>query len=151
MLFRMTIKVVLRTKDYRSFSNVYREVLIMKCKECKYKNNVANTEETGTAICSYPSSWFPVHLEDNCHFIPEKKELTCGDCARLGEDTACIGCTTSDSAYYKDELCDGFIDKKEDEFNKILMFWKVQGFYNRDKINKMLDEFEQYYEKLVKQ
>lgn len=45
----------------------------MKCKNCKYKTNIANTSETGSAICSYPSSWFPINIEDNCHFIPEKK------------------------------------------------------------------------------
>lgn len=26
----------------------------LKCNNCKYKTNVSNTEETGTAICSYP-------------------------------------------------------------------------------------------------
>ena len=47
----------------------------LKCKNCKYKTNIANTSETGSAICSYPSSWFPVNIEDNCHFIPEKRKL----------------------------------------------------------------------------
>lgn len=47
----------------------------MKCKNCKYKTNIVNTSETGSAICSYPSSWFPVNIEDNCHFIPEKRKL----------------------------------------------------------------------------
>ena len=55
----------------------------MKCKNCKYKTNIANTSETGSAICSYPSSWFPINIEDNCHFIPEKKEITCSDCSRF--------------------------------------------------------------------
>lgn len=123
----------------------------MKCKECKYKNNVANTEETGSAICSYPHSWFPVHLEDNCHYIPEKKELTCGDCARLGEDMACSGCDAEDSALHRSKLCIGFIDKKEEEFSKILMFWKVHGFYDRDKINELIDKFEQSYARLTVQ
>ena len=76
-------------------------------------------------ICSYPSSWFPVHIEDNCHFIPSKVELTCGDCARLGEDTACLGCVADDSAMEDGELCFGFIDKREEELQDILMFWKV--------------------------
>lgn len=123
----------------------------MKCKDCKYKKNIANTEESGCAICSYPNSWFPVQIGDNCHYIPEKVELTCGDCARLGEDTACIGCIAEDSAEDDGELCAGFIDKREEELNKILMFWKVQGVYNRDKINGLIDEFETYYSKLTGQ
>ena len=47
----------------------------MKCKNCKYKTNIANTSETGSAICSYPSLWFPANIEDNCHFISEKRKL----------------------------------------------------------------------------
>lgn len=30
-------------------------------------------------------------------------------------------------------MCIGFIDKREEEFNSILMFWKVQGLYDREK------------------
>ena len=100
----------------------------LKCNNCKYKTNVSNTEETGTAICSYPQGeWFVVNVEDSCHYIPEKKELTCGDCSRLNEDT------------------------REEEFNSILMFWKVQGLYDREKINKLLDDFEQSYDRLFNQ
>lgn len=47
----------------------------LKCKNCKYKTTIANTREIGLAICSYPSSWFPVNIEDSCHFIPEKRKL----------------------------------------------------------------------------
>lgn len=124
---------------------------IMKCKDCKYKNNVANTAETGCAICTYPSSWFPVHIDDNCHYIPEKMELTCGDCSRLGEDFSCSDCLAEDSAYNDDELCSGFVDKKEEEFSKILMFWKVHDFYDREKINDFIDKFEESYRKLTEQ
>ena len=123
----------------------------MKCKECKYKNTIANTDQSEIAICSYPNSWFPVHMEDDCHFIPEKKELTCGDCARLGEDSACIGCFAEDSAYDDGKLCSEFIDKQEEEFSKILMFWKVQGFYDRKKIEDLMDSFEESYRKLTEQ
>lgn len=28
------------------------------------------------------------------------------------------------------------------------MFWKVQGFYDREKINKFIDEFEEFYDDL---
>lgn len=121
----------------------------MKCKDCQYKINIKNTDETGMALCSYPDSYFPITIEDNCHYIPEKRKLTCGDCSRLGEDTACMGCCADDSAEEDGELCSGFIDKKEEEFNKILMFWKVQGFYNRDRINEILDEFEKFYGNLI--
>ena len=52
---------------------------------------------------------------------------------------------------YNGHLCIGFIDKREDEFNSILMFWKVQGLYDREKINKLLDDFEQSYDRLFNQ
>lgn len=120
----------------------------MKCKNCKYRKNIGNTSETGSAICSYSSSWFPVNVENNCRFIPEKKELTCGDCSRLGEDTACFDCSEDDSAIYNGQLCRGFVDEREEEFKEILMFWKVQGFYDREKINKFIDEFEEFYDDL---
>ena len=105
----------------------------MKCKNCKYRKNIGKTSETGSAICSYSSSWFPVNIENNCHLISEKKELTCGDCSRLGEDTACFDCSEDDSAIYNGQLCRGFVDEREEEFKQILMFWKVQGFYDREK------------------
>ncbi len=120
----------------------------MKCKNCKYRKNIGNTNETGSAICSYSSSWFPVNIENNCQLIPEKKELTCGDCSRLGEDTACFDCSEDDSAIYNGQLCRGFVDEREEEFKEILMFWKVQGFYDREKINKFIDEFEEFYDDL---
>lgn len=128
-----------------------RKISAMKCKDCKYKNNVTNTDETGCAICSYPSSWFPVHIDDNCHYILEKKELTCGDCARLGEDFACLDCLAEDSAYGDDALCSGFVDKKEEELSKILMFWKVHDFYDRERINDLIDRFEESYRKIMEQ
>ena len=87
----------------------------LKCKNCKYKTNIANMSETGSAICSYPSSWFPVNIEDNCHFIPEKKEITCSDCSRLHEDMACFSCSEDDSAIFNGQLCRGFIDKRKEE------------------------------------
>lgn len=123
----------------------------LKCKDCKYRINIKNTNETGSAICSYVGSWFPVNIEDNCCFIPEKRELTCGDCARLDEDTACFSCSEDDSTIYNGQLCGGFIDKRKEELNDILMFWKVQGLYDREKINKLMNDFEQEYDKLTKQ
>ena len=81
----------------------------------------------------------------------ELKELTCGDCSRLNEDTGCFACQETDSAMYNGHLCIGFIDKREEEFNSILTFWKVQGLYDREKINKLLDDFEQSYDRLFNQ
>ena len=42
-------------------------------------------------------------------------------------------------------------DKRKEELNRILMFWKVQGFYDREKINELIDEFEQFYDCFFKQ
>lgn len=40
----------------------------------------------------------------------------------------------------------GIYNKRKEELNSILMFWKVQGFYDRKKINELIDEFEQFYD-----
>lgn len=32
----------------------------MKCGKCKFKINIGNTEETGTALCSRVPSYFPM-------------------------------------------------------------------------------------------
>ena len=47
--------------------------------------------------------------------------------------------------YINARLCGEFIDKKEDEFTEILLFWKSQGWYERTKIDRMLDDFEKFY------
>ncbi|MFQ8901135.1 MAG: hypothetical protein ACLR7D_03705 [Lachnospira eligens] len=46
---------------------------------------------------------------------------------------ACFSCAEDDSAIFNGQLCRGFIDKRKEELNSILMFWKVQGFYDREK------------------
>lgn len=76
----------------------------------------------------------------------KKKEITCSDCSRLHEDMACFSCAEDDSAIFNGQLCRGFIDKRKEELNRILMFWKVQGFYDRKEINELIDEFEQFYD-----
>ena len=58
----------------------------LKCKNCKYKTNIANTSE-----------------------------LTCSDCSRLHEDMACFSCAEDDSAIFNGQLCRGFIDKRRIE------------------------------------
>ena len=64
---------------------------------------------------------------------------------------ACFSCSEDDSAIFNGQLCKGFIDKREEELNSILMFWKVQGFYDREKINELIDKFEQLYDSFFKQ
>ena len=124
----------------------------LKCNNCKYKTNVSNTEETGTAICSYPQGeWFVVMLKIAAIIFLKKRSLPVEICSRLNEDTGCFACQETDSAMYNGHLCIGFIDKREEEFNSILMFWKVQGLYDREKINKLLDDFEQSYDRLFNQ
>lgn len=100
----------------------------MKCKNCKYRKNIGNTSETGSAICSYSSSWFPVNIENNCHLISEKKELKCGDCSRLGEDTACFDCSEDDSAIYNDNCAEDLWMNGKKNLNKYLCFGKFKDF-----------------------
>lgn len=78
-------------------------------------------------------------------FYQGKKELYCKDCSRLGRDTACMTARENDKVYNNGQRCGGFIDKKEDEFTEILLFWKSQGWYERAKIDRMLDDFEKFY------
>lgn len=51
----------------------------------------------------------------------------------------------NDKVYNNGQRCGEFIDKKEDEFTEILLFWKSQGWYERTKIDRMLDDFEKFY------
>lgn len=81
--------------------------MIMKCKNCKYRKNIGNTSETGSAICSYSSSWFTVNIENNCRFIPEKKALTCGDCSRLGKIRHVLTALKMTVQYIMDNCAEG--------------------------------------------
>lgn len=40
----------------------------MKCEKCK--QNIANSNETGDAVCIRNVSYFPVNYEDECHYFP---------------------------------------------------------------------------------
>lgn len=71
--------------------------------------------------------------------------MFCCDCARFGEDCACIEAEADSSAYISGKICAGFVDKGEQEFQDILMFWKVQGLYDRDKIEELIDMVEEVY------
>lgn len=117
----------------------------MKCEQCRYKRDIGNTKETGAALCTRATSFFPVDCKDDCHFLPKKKESHCIDCSRLSWDTACMNAEPQDAVYENGNRCPGFLDRKEDEFTEILQFWKAQGWYDRAKIEQMLDEFEKFY------
>ena len=123
----------------------------MKCKDCKFKRNISNTDTLGIAICSYPSSYFIVNIEDNCHFIPDKEELKCGDCYWLKNDWGCVGCEETESAYRDGKLCSSYLDRQEIVFSDILLFWKYKGIYDRNHIIELIDEFEAAYKELTEQ
>ena len=123
----------------------------MKCGKCKYKRNIGNTKETDAAICTNATSFFPINCDDDCHFLPKKRELHCIDCSRLRWDTACMDVEPNNPVYESGNRCLGFSDVKEDEFTEILQFWKTQGLYDRVKINQMLEEFEKFYADIEEQ
>ncbi len=103
----------------------------MKCEQCQSFKAIANTDETGQGICSFPNSWMPVHKDDECHFIPSA-EVKCKDCDRLCNDFACMTCEPEDSAMHGEHLCGGFIDKYELEVAKAIQVWKARGWdYNK--------------------
>lgn len=118
----------------------------MKCENCKFRRNLGNTKETGKALCIYPASHFITDITDDCHILPVKKELTCQDCVNYYEDPGCIGCLPDESAYINGELCIQYRDKKMDDLEEILLYLKVQGLYDRDKIIGILDEIEKPFE-----
>ncbi len=111
-----------------------------KCKKCLYKKKIATL---GQGICSYDERGCLVNDEDYCHYLGVPQELTCGDCARLSYDSGCAGCREDESAFHAGHLCRGFQDRHEDDFIEILTFWLVHDMYDRQKIEKMLDEFEE--------
>ena len=113
------------------------------CKDCKYRMNIGNTEETGTALCSRPDSWFPVSLDDPCHFLPRKRRYTCFDCLNYGNDPGCMGMRPDEEPYWgKDkQLCHDFEEKYTEELYDILNAWYSLDKYDRDKIIGMLDDF----------
>ena len=47
----------------------------MRCEKCKHKQDIANSNETGAAVCIRNASHFPVNYEDEYHFLPPKREL----------------------------------------------------------------------------
>lgn len=113
----------------------------MKCKDCKHCKYIGNTEETRQGLCSAVLSYFPVVIDNQCVFKP--KRYKCDDCDRLYNDTACFTCRPEDSAYYKNKLCSGFIDKKEVDVMNALVDWKLRGYNIEEKLEKVLKEFKE--------
>ena len=120
----------------------------MKCKNCKYKINLADTYDTWHALCSYPDSYFPITVDDDCYFLLKKEFLKCDDCYNLNNDYACLERTKEDSAFFHGKLCSGYTDRREMELIEFCSFWKAHDYYDRIRINKLLDEFEEEYRKL---
>ena len=114
------------------------------CKTCKYRINIQNTEETGNALCSRPSSWFPIKIEDKCHYLPQKRRYTCSDCSHYGSDFGCIGVKPDEEPYWGEDnhLCVEFEEKYTNDFYGILSAWYALDKYDRMTIIGMLDDFE---------
>lgn len=80
--------------------------MIKYCKDCKYKQNIANTDETGEALCSFAGGYIPINVEDTCGFLPSDK-ITCKNCEHfVQKDVACLTAEEDDDA----TDCCGFID-----------------------------------------
>ena len=120
---------------------------MLKCKSCKYFTDNGQ----GLCLCTRDESWEPTGPDRNCVFLPEPRELRCEDCWRLGNDFACCGVDPKDSAYTDGHLCIMFEDRREDDLDEILSFWKSCGLYDRERINRLLDEVEEAYADLEEQ
>ena len=116
------------------------KIRIMKCKDCKHCKYIGNTEETRQGLCSAVLSYFPVVIDNQCVFKP--KRYKCDDCDRLYNDTACFTCRPEDSAYHKNKLCAGFIDKKEEEAFQLSQYYETFLYekLNKDLIQLNLDK-----------
>ncbi len=116
------------------------------CKDCKYFSKGKNM-----SLCKRNDSWEITEPDNKCHFLPEMTELTCGDCWCLNHDMGCFGCSSGDSAYINGKLCGDFTDLRESMFIDILSFWKSRNIYDRNKIYKMIDDFEKDFDDLAGQ
>ena len=106
----------------------------MKCKDCTYFWKMATPEYGG---CSLMGNVQMVKAESNCTFL-HKGKLTCGDCERLGNDTACMIADAEDDA----SSCCGFIPLGDSKiYNGLFELLKI-GMYSREHIAELLDQFE---------
>lgn len=99
----------------------------MKCNQCQRFQLIADTEEVGQGICTFPDSWIPVHKDSDCLFHPSG-EIKCKDCDRLGCDFACMTCQEEDSAMHGNHLCSSFIDKQAIAVQHAIAVWKARGW-----------------------
>ena len=121
---------------------------MLKCKDCKYFS-----ESKQMSLCKKGDSWEITKPDNKCLFLPEKAALTCGDCWLRKNDMGCFGMAPDESPYFCSggKLCPDFTDLKEIAFMEILSFWKSRDIYDRDKINKIIDDFEKDYDDLASQ
>ena len=100
----------------------------MKCKNCKYRKNIGKTSETGSAICSYSSSWFPVNIENNCHLISKKRNLRVVivlDWVKIRQVLTALKMTVQ---YIMDNCAEGLWMNGKKNLNKYLCFGKFKDF-----------------------
>ena len=134
--------MILSRASYRQ--EIVKGAITMKCKDCKYMKTIANTDETGSAICGYPMSFFPIDVNDECHYAP--KPLTCKDCDRFGNDWACMTALEDDPVIGENgHPCGGYIDRKETELYNILADWKMRGYNYRGKLFDVSQRFEEEF------
>ncbi len=118
----------------------------LKCRDCKYYSGEENIH-----LCKREECWKVIKPDDDCRFLPETRELTCGDCWRLMNDPACTGYRCEESAVTDGKLCPMYIDKRVEDLKYILIFWMAHGLFEREKVNTMIDKFEKDYNELIYQ
>lgn len=87
------------------------------CKECKFMNKMANSDETGEIICGFIDNYFMHSVNDDCPFIPEQIPVKCKDCTHYDNDAACLTVDPEDTFASK---CGGFEDKRVNQIIYIL-------------------------------
>ncbi len=120
----------------------------LKCKDYRYFMNGENIQ-----MCRHDSYWEITEPDNDCVFLPKIRELTCRDCWQLENSFECMGEDPDQSIFFQGSQspCPWFIDYKEDEFISILSFWKSTNLYDRDKINRLINDFEKNYDDLAGQ
>lgn len=108
----------------------------MQCgKQCLYFLEVANTKETKQGICAIGDSYEPTKAGAKCPL--DIQPYTCSNCARFGNDAACMTCLAEDSAYHHGELCSGFIP---DGYDKVLQWLIDCKLHHADSVLKQLKQ-----------
>lgn len=124
-----------------------------KCKNCKFFQEIGNTNATGAGLCTVSNSYGATNKENKCPLFYSRQidfkdlyklqsNLKCRDCDRFGVDYACFTCKEDDSAWGKGNLCAGFIPKQLEEVESILFTWYVQGLNVREILSDSLEKIE---------